>query len=62
MRKGWESWGCSAWRREGCGGTLLRPFNIYRVLIRKMRANFLAGPVAIEQGIMVLNQGRVDLD
>jgi len=22
MRKGWESWGCSAWRREGCGETL----------------------------------------
>jgi len=23
MRKGWESWGCSAWRREGSGDTLL---------------------------------------
>ena len=21
-RKGWESWGCSAWGREGCGETL----------------------------------------
>jgi len=21
-RKGWESWGCSAWDREGCGETL----------------------------------------
>jgi len=21
-RKGWESWDCSAWRREGCGETL----------------------------------------
>ena len=21
MRKGWESWGCSAWRREGSGDT-----------------------------------------
>jgi len=20
-RKGWESWGCSAWRREGCRET-----------------------------------------
>jgi len=20
-RKGWESWGCSAWGREGCGET-----------------------------------------
>jgi len=22
VSKGWESWGCSAWRREGCGETL----------------------------------------
>jgi len=22
VRKGWESWDCSAWRREGCGETL----------------------------------------
>jgi len=21
-RKGWESWGCSAWRRESCGESL----------------------------------------
>ncbi|KAK4831333.1 hypothetical protein QYF61_016822 [Mycteria americana] len=28
VEKGWESWGCSAWRREGCGETLLWPFNI----------------------------------
>ena len=27
MRKGWGSWGCSAWRREGWGKTLLRPFS-----------------------------------
>ena len=26
-RKGWESWGCSAWGGEGCGETLLRPFS-----------------------------------
>ena len=25
MRRGWESWGCSAWRREGCGETLNSP-------------------------------------
>ena len=24
MRKGWESWGCPAWIREGCGETLLQ--------------------------------------
>jgi len=22
VRKGWESWGCSAWRRKDCGVTL----------------------------------------
>jgi len=27
MRTGWASWGCSAWRREGCGETLLQPFS-----------------------------------
>jgi len=27
MRKGWESWSCSAWRSESCRGTLLRPFS-----------------------------------
>jgi len=27
VRKGWESWGCSACRREGCGETLARPFS-----------------------------------
>ena len=25
--KGWESWACSAWRREGSEETLLRPFD-----------------------------------
>ena len=24
MRPGWESWGCSAWGREGSGDTLLK--------------------------------------
>ena len=26
-RTGWESWACSAWRREGCGETWLQPFS-----------------------------------
>ena len=29
MRKDWESWGCSAWRREGCGETLEQPFSTW---------------------------------
>ena len=36
MRKGWESWGCWTWRREGCGETLLRPCNTQMRLTRKM--------------------------
>jgi len=31
-------------------------------LIRKMGTNFLAGPVAIGQGVMVLNKNSIDLD
>ena len=27
VRKGWKSWGCSAWRREGCRETLEQPFS-----------------------------------
>ena len=30
MRKGWESWGCSAWRREGSTETLLQPSSTHR--------------------------------
>jgi len=26
VRKGWESWGCSAWRRESCWGDLIAAF------------------------------------
>lgn len=35
MKKGWESWACLAWRREGPGKTSLRPFNIGNGLIMK---------------------------
>ena len=30
VRKGWESWGCSAWRREGCWEALEQPSSTYR--------------------------------
>ena len=62
MRKGWESWGCSAWRREGCGETWLQLFNTWRRPIRKKGTDFLAGSVVIGQGVRVLNLKRVDLD
>ena len=55
MRTGWESWGCSAWRREGCGETSLRPPSNWRGLIRKMGTNILVGPIAIGQWVRVLN-------
>lgn len=35
MRKGSESWGCSAWRREGSGVTLLQPSRTWRGPTRK---------------------------
>jgi len=33
MRKGWKSWGCSAWRREGSSEILFWPFSTERGLI-----------------------------
>lgn len=51
VKTGWERWGCSAWSREALGE-----------LIRKMGIDFLAGPVAVGQWIIVLNYGTVDLD
>ena len=53
-RKGWESWGCSAWRREGSGETFLRAFNTERGLLRKMGTDFSVGPVATGQEVMFL--------
>jgi len=54
-RKGWESWGCSDWRREGSRETLLQPSSTCRGLIGKMGRDFLAGPLATGQGVMPLN-------
>ena len=55
IRKGWESWGCSVWRREGCGETWLQPFSTWRGLRRKMGTNILARPVVIAQRVMAVN-------
>jgi len=54
-RKDWESWGCSACRREGCGETLQQPSSTWRGPIGKMGTIFLARPVVMGQGVMVLN-------
>jgi len=51
----WLSYGCSAWRGEGCRETFLRPFSTSRELIRNMGTDFLARPVVTGQGVMVLN-------
>jgi len=59
MKKGFESWGCSAWRREGFGQTLLWPSSIYRGLVRKMGTNFLAESVVIGEAVMVLNREQI---
>ena len=34
-RKGWESWGCSAWRREGCRKDLIAAFQYLKGACRK---------------------------
>ena len=62
VRKCWESWGCSAWRREGCGETLQQPSSTWRGPTGRMGKIFSAGLVAIGQGAMALNWKRVDLD
>jgi len=42
-------------RREGSRQTLLQPFNIQRLLMRKTEKDFLTRPVLTVQGAMVLN-------
>ena len=53
--KDWDSWGCSACRREGCGETLQQPFSTWRGPTRKLKRDFLQGPVVTGQGIIPLN-------
>jgi len=55
MRTGWESWGCSAWRREGTRETLQQPSSTWGGPTGKMGTIFLARPVVIGQGVMALN-------
>jgi len=54
-KKRLKSWGSSSWRREGSGEILLWPSSTQSRLIRKMGTNYLAGPVVIAHGVMVLN-------
>lgn len=42
VRTGWESWGCSAWRREGSGNTWEQPFSIWKGAIRKKGVRFFS--------------------
>lgn len=55
MRTGWESSGCSAWRKQGSEKTFQQPYSTKRGAIRKIGTDYLAGPVATKQGVMVLN-------
>jgi len=43
-------------------GHLIAAFQYLKGPTRKMGKIFLAGPVVIGQGVMALNEGRVDLD
>ena len=62
IRTGWESWGCSGWRREGSGETWEGPFNVWSRAIRKKGADSLAGSVVIRKEEMISNEKRGDLD
>ena len=55
--RGWGSWVCSAWRREGSGETSLQPSSTWRELISRKGSNFLHGPIVIG-----LKEGRFRLD
>lgn len=37
-------------------------FPVFKEGVRKMRTDFLAGPVVLGPGITVINEGRVDSD
>ena len=62
IRQGWESWGCSAWRREGCRDLFLQPSSTWSGPTRELERHFWQVHVVIEQGIMALNWKRVDLE
>ena len=62
MRKGWESWGYSAFRRQDFGDTTYEPSSTWRGPTRKLERDFLQGHVVIEQGVVALNWKRVYLD
>ena len=61
VRKGWESWGCSAWRREGSRKSLLEPFSTWRPT-GKQEEDFWQRRVVIAWAVMALNWNRADLD
>ena len=62
MRTGWESWGCSAWRRGGCRETLLQPSSTWRGPARKPESDFLQEHVVIGQGVMASSWKSIGLD
>ena len=43
VKKGWKSWGSSAWRRAGCGETSLQPFSTQRGPTTELERGFLQG-------------------
>ena len=62
MRKGRESWRCSAWRREGSRETLQQPSSTWRGPVGKMGRDFLRVACSDRMEGMALNWNRVDLD
>lgn len=60
LRKGWGTWGCSAWTREGSRKTFLRTFQYLKETYKKDGGNLLTRPVGLGQRVMVLNCRRDD--
>ena len=55
LRKGWGSWACLAWRREGSRGTSLLLSSSSEEFINLTETDFLHGQIARGQGGTVFN-------
>lgn len=63
MRKGWESWDCSNWKREGFGVTALWPSSTWREPARKAERDFYKSmPWQAEGNRFTLKEIRFRLD
>ena len=63
MKTWWDSWGCSDWRREGSGETLLAAFQLLKRGLQQSWEGTLSVSVATGQGNgFKLKEGRFRFD